>query len=71
MNRGATASELRVAAVRQSLREEPDLDKQGARTAAELIPACQEVRSVADRLEARVSRDLWPMPSYVDLLFRH
>ncbi|MEZ4448248.1 MAG: glutamine synthetase III [Nannocystaceae bacterium] len=36
-----------------------------------LIPAAAAVRECADRLEIRTDRNLWPMPTYLDLLFRH
>ena len=34
-----------------------------------VIPAMNEVRRVADRLEAVVPDDLWPLPTYRDMLF--
>jgi len=34
-----------------------------------VVPAMNAVRSVADRLEAVVSDDLWPLPTYRDMLF--
>ena len=35
-----------------------------------VIPAMNEVRRVADKLETIVGTDYWPFPTYVDLLFR-
>ena len=35
----------------------------------EVIPAMGEVRSVADALEMIVSDDLWPLPTYQEMLF--
>jgi glutamine synthetase len=32
-------------------------------------PAMAEVRRLADRLEQEIARDLWPLPTYRDLLF--
>jgi glutamine synthetase len=34
-----------------------------------IIPAMAEVRAIADRLEKLVPDDLWPLPSYRDMLF--
>ena len=34
-----------------------------------VIPAMDAVREVADRLEAVVSDDLWPLPKYSEILF--
>jgi len=36
---------------------------------AEVFPAMGELRKPADRLEMIVAKDMWPMPSYGDLLF--
>ena len=35
-----------------------------------VIPAMNEVRRVADKLETIVGTDYWPFPTYADLLFR-
>jgi glutamine synthetase len=34
-----------------------------------VIPAMDDVRDVADRLEALVADDLWPLPKYSEMLF--
>jgi glutamine synthetase len=34
------------------------------------IPAMAAVRAAADRLERLVARDLWPLPTYAEMLFR-
>jgi glutamine synthetase len=34
-----------------------------------VIPAMDDVRDVADRLEKRVADDLWPLPKYSEMLF--
>ena len=34
-----------------------------------VLPAMQEVRAAADKLEAIVADDLWPLPSYQEMLF--
>jgi glutamine synthetase len=36
---------------------------------ANIIPALKEVRDVVDRLERIVPDDLWPVPTYRDMLF--
>jgi glutamine synthetase len=33
------------------------------------LPAMADVRKVADRLEGIVADDLWPIPTYRELLF--
>jgi glutamine synthetase len=35
-----------------------------------VIPAMNDVRAVADELETIVPADIWPIPTYADLLFR-
>lgn len=35
----------------------------------DVIPAMQEVRKVADELESNVADDLWPLPTYQEMLF--
>ena len=34
-----------------------------------MVPAMNEVRDVVDRLERIVPDDLWPVPTYRDMLF--
>ena len=34
-----------------------------------VIPAMEDVRDVADRLEKLVADDLWPLPKYAEMLF--
>jgi glutamine synthetase len=36
---------------------------------AEVVPAMEEVRAAADRLEKVVADDLWPLPKYSEILF--
>ena len=35
----------------------------------QVMPAMEELRAPVDRLEMIVDKDMWPMPSYGDLLF--
>ncbi|TSA55726.1 MAG: glutamine synthetase type III, partial [Planctomycetaceae bacterium] len=35
----------------------------------EVIPAMEALREVADKLESVVDADLWPIPTYADMLF--
>lgn len=35
----------------------------------ELVPAMQHVRAIADALEGIVADDLWPLPTYQEMLF--
>jgi glutamine synthetase len=34
-----------------------------------VVPAMEDVRDVADRLEKLVADDLWPLPKYSEMLF--
>jgi glutamine synthetase len=34
-----------------------------------VVPAMNDVREVADRLEKVVADDLWPLPKYSEMLF--
>ena len=36
---------------------------------AKLLPAMETTRAACDSIEAIVSNDLWPLPSYTDLMF--
>jgi glutamine synthetase len=53
------------------VRDEHDHDKRAHRSASELIPAMVAVREVADSLETKTERALWPLPTYFELLFHH
>jgi len=35
----------------------------------DVLPAMQQVRQYADELEAIVADDLWPLPTYQEMLF--
>jgi glutamine synthetase len=43
--------------------------KHAAQISAELKPAMAELRSTVDMMETLVAADLWPLPTYRDLLF--
>ncbi len=45
------------------------VDKHGAHVRDTLLPAMDECRTAADRLEQIVPEDLWPLPSYTEMLF--
>lgn len=49
--------------------EGEDLEAHAVHMRTAIVPLMEEVRELADRLEKRVSTDLWPLPSYRDLLF--
>ena len=36
---------------------------------SEVVPAMEALRAPVDRLEMLVDKELWPMPSYGDLIF--
>jgi glutamine synthetase len=48
---------------------EPDPAKHAAQLARELKPAMARLRESGDAIESQVAADLWPMPTYRDLLF--
>jgi glutamine synthetase len=48
---------------------EPDPMKHAAQISRELKPAMAALRTVVDTLETIVAADLWPLPTYRDLLF--
>jgi glutamine synthetase len=52
-----------------SAHEETDPMKHAAQISRELKPAMAELRTVVDTLETLVAADLWPLPTYRDLLF--
>ena len=42
---------------------------EAAFAADELLPAMLTTRAAADRLEASIADDLWPLPTYQEMLF--
>jgi glutamine synthetase len=48
---------------------DPDLLKQARYLRDHVIPLMQTVRELADQLEMTVAADLWPLPSYREMLF--
>jgi glutamine synthetase len=46
-----------------------DLLAEAKRFQSTVIPAMNAVREVADKLEGIVADDLWPLPSYREMLF--
>ena len=47
-----------------------DVSKVAKFYTSEVIPAMNQVREVADKLEVLVGKEYWPFPTYEDLLFR-
>jgi glutamine synthetase len=65
-------SKLRAAtsAVEQAAsHHEEDPVRHATQISRELKPAMAELRDVVDTLETLVAADLWPLPTYRDLLF--
>jgi glutamine synthetase len=60
----ATAAVERAAA-----HHDGDPIKHATQISQELKPAMAELRTVVDALETVVAADLWPLPTYRDLLF--
>lgn len=50
-------------------RDEGDCDKQARMFRDEVIPAAVALRAVVDQLETLVDADLWPLPTYAEMLF--
>ncbi len=46
-----------------------DIHKEAAYMRDTVMPAMEDVRDVADRLEKLVADDLWPLPKYSEMLF--
>jgi glutamine synthetase len=62
--RSATTAVERVAG-----HHENDPMRHAAQISRELKPAMAELREVGDTLETLVAADVWPLPTYRDLLF--
>ena len=62
----------RMERLRAALEKEPGRGAATVRAehcAREIVPAMQAVREVADELEGIVADDLWPLPTYQEMLF--
>ncbi len=59
-----------VAREEQQAESYPDSERRGLHCRDKLIPAMQRAREVADLLEAVVPEDLWPLPTYSEMLFQ-
>ncbi len=46
-----------------------DTAKEEAEHAASLLPLMDAVRAAADTLESLVADDLWPLPTYQEMLY--
>lgn len=51
------------------IHEKEGLTAQAAYCQETILAACLKVREVADKLEGQVDKALWPIPTYLDLLF--
>ncbi len=59
-----------LAALKAALADEPgDVLAEATHAQQTLIPAIAAVREVADRLEGIVADDLWPLPTYQEMLY--
>ena len=59
---GLEASQQKTAAIE-------DVVKQAKACRDDLIPAMQAVRTPADELEMIVDAEIWPLPTYAEMLF--
>ncbi len=64
----ANIASLKAVTEKASAVECPKMSAQAYRD--EVIPAMNAVRAVADELEGIVPANVWPLPTYADLLFR-
>ena len=54
----------------EAIQKEPDtLNERGLYEHEIVIPAMEKARTLADDLEHRVAKNVWPVPTYADLLF--
>jgi glutamine synthetase len=58
-----------AAVERAAAHHDSDPTKHAAQISRELKPAMAELRAVVDTLETLIAADLWPLPTYRDLLF--
>ena len=59
-----------IASLKGALAHEGETTEEEATHAGtELLPAMATVRTAADALEALVADDLWPLPTYPEMLF--
>jgi len=68
---GITALRAGIASLKDELAHEEDTDPLAEATHARdgLLPAMSSVRAAADSLETLVADDLWPLPTYQEMLF--
>jgi glutamine synthetase len=58
-----------AAVERAATHHDADPMRHATQISRELKPAMAELREVVDALETLVAADLWPLPTYRDLLF--
>lgn len=66
---GADAAVDALEKITKEANEIEDVAKQAQAFSTKVCPAMDVLRSNIDALEALVDRDLWPVPTYADLLF--
>ncbi len=64
----AYAAEQKLSEAQLAIKNETDLQSAANFCHDTVFAAMQELRTYCDRLETLVSKDLWPFPSYGDLL---
>ena len=57
--------------VQHAAHDAGSVEEEAAAFCREVIPAQNALREVADKLEALVADDLWPLPKYRELLFQY
>jgi glutamine synthetase len=59
-----------TARIEKELAKRPaDVDRHGRHIRDRLIPAMEAAREICDGLEERMPADLWPLPTYTQMLF--
>ncbi len=64
----AYAAEQKLSDVRLEVKNEPDIQKAADSYHDDVFAAMQELRTYCDRLETLVPKELWPFPTYGELL---
>ena len=70
MSTSISALRAGIVALRSELaHEHGDAESEAAHAGTGLLPAMASVRTAADELETLIADDLWPLPTYQEMLF--
>lgn len=65
---GAYNAEQKLESVQKTVKNEKDLQKEADMCYSQVLATMQELREYCDKLEKLMPKDLWPFPSYTDIL---